>query len=361
MRFVDSHIIGFDYLHKQRSQQRLILWSLMVLMLAVCSSESLADEEGEQDVRAWLQKMADAADQNNFKGTFVYHRGDQLIGMDVIHVSDPNGIRERLSTITGRPRVVIRMCADGVCVSPRRDHLVVDKRRLHQAFSKNVPSKVDSLEKYYHFKVKMRDRIAGRLTRMVTIEPRDGYRYGYHLWLDEKNGMMLKSDLVDPAEHHVLEQIMYTAVEFVDQPTAEMLKLVDIGNLKEQNQSKTETQQEETAKPMNEANSEWSIGSIPDGFMQTEYYRHPKLDKQGAFEHMVLSDGLASVSVFFEDVEPKEKQPFRGFSEMGAMNAYGKIIEKHQVVIVGEVPQSTVALIGDSIRCKKKENGVEAK
>jgi len=360
MRFLDSHIISSDYLQKQSQQQRLFLWPL-ILLLVFCTGESRADEKGERDVRAWLQKMADAADQNNYNGTFVYHRGDQLIGMHVVHVSDSNGIRERLSTLTGRPREVIRMCANGVCVAPGRNRLLVAKRRLHQVFSKDARNKVDSLEKYYHFRVKMRDRIAGRLTRMITIEPRDAYRYGYHLWLDEKNGLMLKSDLIDPAEHHVLEQLMYTAVEFVDHPTEEMLRLVDIGNFKEQNRSKTEVQEEEATKPMNEANSNWSVGSIPEGFLQTEYYRHPKLNKQRAFEHMVLSDGLASVSVFFEDVEPKNKQPFTGFSEMGAVNAYGRIIEKHQVVIVGEVPQSTVAMIGDSIRCKKKENGVEAK
>ncbi len=35
---------------------------------------------------------------------------------------------------------------------------------------------------------------------------------------------------------------------------------------------------------------------------------------------------------------------------MGAVNAYGNMVERHQVTVVGEVPEITVRMIGQSIR-----------
>ena len=67
-------------------------------------------------------------------------------------------------------------------------------------------------------------------------------------------------------------------------------------------------------------------------------------------EHLVYSDGLAVVSVFVEKAEDKTKSSvLSGLTHMGAVYAFGKVIEGHQVTVVGEAPAITVDMIGMSV------------
>jgi negative regulator of sigma E activity len=40
---------------------------------------------------------------------------------------------------------------------------------------------------------------------------------------------------------------------------------------------------------------------------------------------------------------------------MGAMNAYGAIVDGHQVVVVGEVPEVTVEMMAHSIASRRDD------
>ena len=44
---------------------------------------------------------------------------------------------------------------------------------------------------------------------MIAIKPRDAWRFGYRLWLDRRNGMLLRSVLLDEQGYPV-EQLMFT-------------------------------------------------------------------------------------------------------------------------------------------------------
>jgi sigma-E factor negative regulatory protein RseB len=56
-------------------------------------------------------------------------------------------------------------------------------------------------------------------------------------------------------------------------------------------------------------------------------------------EHYVLSDGLASVSIY---IERGVEDGLQGGSRIGAVHAVGGRIAGHQVTVVGEVPAATV-------------------
>jgi sigma-E factor negative regulatory protein RseB len=66
-------------------------------------------------------------------------------------------------------------------------------------------------------------------------------------------------------------------------------------------------------------------------------------------EHMVYSDGLASVSVFVEPAEATDKE-LSGLSRMGAAHAFTLILDGQQITAVGEVPPITVERIARSLR-----------
>src|SRR5262249_58600043 len=50
-----------------------------------------------------------------------------------------------------------------------------------------------------------------RDTHVIAVSPKDEYRYGYQLWIDESTGMPLKSQLID-AHGQVIEQIVFASL-----------------------------------------------------------------------------------------------------------------------------------------------------
>ena len=95
------------------------------------------------------------------------------------------------------------------------------------------------------------------------------------------------------------------------------------------------------------ANPEWQPDSLPPGF-RLATHRHQS-EGESVFEHLVYSDGLASVSVY---IESNTGQPgmHQGLSRLGTANAFTRMLGSRQVTVIGEVPAATVRAIGDAFR-----------
>ena len=65
-------------------------------------------------------------------------------------------------------------------------------------------------------------------------------------------------------------------------------------------------------------------------------------------QHMVITDGLASVSVFISELDDSQ-HVYKGAHNKGVINAYARDLNQHQITVVGEVPEGTVKSIGESI------------
>ena len=72
---------------------------------------------------------------------------------------------------------------------------------------------------------------------------------------------------------------------------------------------------------------------------------------RGPVEHLVFSDGLASVSVFIEHAQAQAAaRSADGTARFGVSSAYSTAVEGYRVTAVGEVPPDTVRAIALSIR-----------
>src|SRR3569623_731872 len=325
-----------------RKKPAAVVWMWGVLALLGVMTKPAQAGEGGLDARAWMDKVVTAALQLNYEGTFVYRRDDQLVAMRIIHVADGQKERERLIALRGRPREVIRDADGTVCILPEQKQV-----RMSVGLNKHFPPRaLDNaavLEKYYRFTVGGADRIAGRSERMVEIEPRDRYRYGNRNWVDEGSGLLLQSDLVDE-NGNAVEQVMFTDLDIVTNVTPAMASAVVISD--DMRKSMAKKAAPRPATPTNAALS-WSVTQAPAGFKLAEQYRHHS--RAGAVvEHGVLTDGMASVSVFVEPLEISQ-QPFEGVSHLGAVSAFGAVVNDRQLTVVGEVPVGTVQLIGRAI------------
>lgn len=308
-------------LEKYKKNSPSVLVVLLLMTLIWCQTV-IAEE---MSPKQWLEKMSSAMQKLNYQGVFIYRRSEELAAMKVTHVVDAKGASELLETLTGEERRELRK-------SPAVP--VTDDEPLSS-------SQLGKIENFYELELVGNDRAAGRVTQLVSVTPKDKFRYGYRLWLDQATGLLLKSDLLNE-DGEILEQVMFTSLELLEPDKI-------AGLMPTEETHPEEADQHHSAKSMNQSSDiHWVAEKLPAGF---EMLKSQPLEQHGATEHMVYSDGLASVSVFVERTKPGG-QSFVGLSRMGAVNAFGSVAGNYQVTVVGEVPEITVKTIGQSIKQK---------
>jgi len=298
-------------------------------------------------VEAWLQKMHQAAHMSNYVGKFVYQQDNQLSLMRIIHAATKDGEHERLISLDDVGREIIRSRGVVTCILPDSKSVVVEKGRPIQQFPPMFPMKVEKLKDYYRFALDNQEKVAGRTAQKIVIAPNDKFRYGHNLWVDKETGLLLKTHLVD-GRGNLLEQFMFTEIEFMQSVPDDLLKPRITGDAYTWHKAK---KQDKDIDP--EADNEtWVIDALPAGFTN-DMERHHNMPNQKVVHHMVVSDGLASVSVFIEKHQAKMPNLI-GASRMGAVNAFGKLVNNHHVTAVGEVPRATVRMISESVKQKSR-------
>ena len=311
----------------------------VVLIFIACLSfqvQAASDMAGE-----WLDRMNHAVRNLNYEGTFVYMHDNQLEAMQITHVKDENGQRERLFSLNGESREILRNNELLTCIWPSTKAVLIDKTRQAVQLPVWFDSDRKRLTKHYTFETMSGSRVAGYETQIIQIKPLDQYRYGYRLWVTLDNAMLVKSDMLDEAGKS-LEQLMFTDLKIVE----------NASELSVQQSFSTVGFSRQKPKDANSillgVKDEWVFEKMPHGFYLDSAQRRVTPGQKNAVQHMVFSDGLATVSVFIEKAEAGEKT-LHGVSTMGAVNAYGAEAFGHHVTVVGEVPEATVRLIGESV------------
>ncbi len=314
-------------------QYRNLLFAFILLPSAASAAESALD---------WLVKMNAAVQNENYTGNFVYRHGDQLEAMRIVHRANKGAHRERLISLNGEAREVIRNNRDVICYLPTKKSVLVEHRRTgEKSFPALLPYKLDRLSSYYHLGLGGGDRVANRATQLVYIKPKDAYRYGYQLWADRKSGLLLRANLINE-KGQVIEQFMFTDIKIGQKVRNIDLKPAYSGK-------KWTWHREKATKPGSRHDIRWKASRLPKGFSLSRRIMRNKPMDNLLVEHLVYSDGLAAVSVFIEPQGKKSEHKIKGTTGMGAVHAFGTVIKNHQITVVGEVPAATVALIGKSI------------
>jgi sigma-E factor negative regulatory protein RseB len=246
-------------------------------------------------------------------------------------------------SLTGSPREVLRDNKAVTCIMADSKSVTVGQSRPRPPFPM-VPDDLDRLSRYYRLQELGEDRIAGHMTRVITITPKDRFRYGYRFWIDTGNYMLLKSDLTD-VDGVAIEQVMFTRLDVSDQLSAVALQPSLTGdgyNWTRQGDGSLNT-------AARQGSPGWIVKRLPVGFQMTDFQRKRMRRGGASAEHMVFSDGLATLSVYIEKVK-SEAEAFLGLSSMGAMNAFGAVVDGYQVTVVGEVPPATVQMVAASVQ-----------
>jgi sigma-E factor negative regulatory protein RseB len=289
----------------------------------------------------WVQKMSDAMRNLNYRGDFVYVHENHLESMQISHYRDVHGEKERLISLNGEAREVIRDNQNLTCIWPSSRKVVVDVSRKNSFSPIFIPEDIARLEKFYVMKLLGKDRVANMNAVVVHIDPKDKYRYGMKFWINEDNGLMMKSNLINE-NGKVVEKVMFTSLKLFE---GDEKLVIDTMPKIDENFTLVRYHSGDSSKSFAADNS-WQLGQTPGGFWRESVMKR-KIPGSDDFVHqMVYTDGLASLSVF---IERQSGITSPGESSMGAVNAFIRILKNHSVTAIGEVPAVTVKEVAESV------------
>lgn len=283
-----------------------------------------------QDAAGWMARMGEALAGLDYHGDLVYSHAGQIETLRVFHAAGPDGGRERLVTLSGggEPREVIRAGGQVTSVGTGpRPAIYADSAATARPLGALQAIDAQALHAHYLLALGPTERVAGLETQRVQVLPRDAYRYGYQLWLERETGLPLKTVRVG-IDGRPVELLMFTRISLRERPSEADLAGPGVG---EASQTPLELPRSGAAVPAN-----WRVIEPPAGFTLALQPAHG-----GASEHLVYSDGLASVSVYVEPLTATVPA-FSGPASRGSVNLYGRVIAGHQITVLGDVPAATV-------------------
>ncbi len=306
------------------------------------------------DPREWLQKMNQALATRNYDGTFFHLSEGRVETMRIVHRVRAGRVIERLQSLDGSGREFVRNNGELTCYLPDQHTVLVEPRPDRGPFLGSLPQFGAGVNEFYRIESLPATRVLGRAVRVIAVNPKDQFRFGYRLWLDESTAMPLKTQLCD-SRGQVIEQIFFARLDMPENiPDSELAPAVHTDGMRWVRQGPSH----DSASP---ALSAFRASELPPGFRLTVAGAQTIGGASVPASHLVYSDGLATVSVFVEapqsapagtdaasnaGIEP----PLQGLARVGSGFAYSTVIQGHQVTAVGEVPAQTVEFIAHSVK-----------
>jgi sigma-E factor negative regulatory protein RseB len=321
----------------------------LVLLLGVAGFATAGDAGNASDALAWLKKMAASSRQLNYTGTIVYQHRNHIETSRVVHYVNPAGGEfEKLETLDGPPREVIRSNEQVLCYLPGAKTVLIEERnRSARNFPALVPEQLGGVGESYTVRKGEVDRVAGHDCQWISLEPHDAMRYGRRFCADLSSALPLRAQTLsekgDPLESFAFSQITLG------------------GNFKRENvkskwadRSKTQNWRIErsgyNAVTSTPGDTGWVVTTQVPGFRKLMEARRSIGGRSGSVSQIVLSDGLSAISVFIEPSHRESRSP--SLWQQGAVNIYTRQQGNHTVTVLGEAPATTLMQISNSVEQK---------
>jgi sigma-E factor negative regulatory protein RseB len=318
--------------------------AVLALIGAIACGGSLAAETGG-DAMTWLKKIAAASRQLNYAGTIVYQHGRRMETSRIAHMSDSTGEYEKLETLDGPPREIIRNNENVTCYLPDSKAVIVEKRTSRQ-FPALLPDQLSGITDNYLVTKGGQDRVAGHDCQVIALEPRDNLRYGHKYCAELASGLTLRARTVNE-KGDLVDMFVFTQLIIGNGVSKDMLKSRFAGLSHSWHVDRAALEHSEIT-----TDSGWVLRTPLAGFKKLTEMRRSVPGHATPVSHIVYSDGLAAVSVF---VEPMPKAPpSLGATYQGAVNMYVKSGSDQVVTVVGEAPARTVKQIAESFSAKDR-------
>jgi sigma-E factor negative regulatory protein RseB len=349
---------------KKRNSSSLA-WGFFALMMSAVAVAA-------DDPREWLERMNNALTTRNYDGTFAYWRGDKVEMLRIIHRVKNGQVSERLVSLDGSGREFIRTGNELACYFPDQRTVRIEKRPENSPLLGSFPRFDQASTAFYDIKQVGRVKLYRRDTRVISVTPKDSFRYGYKLWIDEGTAMPLRTQLCD-ARGRPIEQLVVAEDRVLrinaDIPDSAFLPEVSTEGFRV-------LRPDSGVGPMvadTRVSDRWDDGKLPPGFRITLRAFQAMPGASGPVRHIVFSDGITSISVFVEaqqvrpsvpagspekapgssttaQAAPGTPQESGGVTQFGSTSAFSTFVEGRKVTALGEAPPETVRAIANAFR-----------
>lgn len=322
---------------------------------AAQSAVSTSTSADRKQVRAWLLRIHEAASQRNFQGTFVVTAGGAVSSARIAHFCEGNNQYERIDSLDGQARHVFRYNDHVHTLWPQSRVATVEQREPLNSFPSLLQSGDDRIAELYEVRQQGVERVAGHDANVLTVKPRDAFRFGYRLWSEQASGLLLRSDVLGE-RGELLESSAFSDVTIgvksqTDMVIAPMKKLDGYRVLRP---SMTPTKLEAEG---------WTLRPNVAGFVQVSCVRRPldaaaQDEPRGAISspahavQTIFSDGLTYVSLFIEPYNA-ERHVKPVLTAMGATNTLMRRQGDWWLTVVGDVPMSTLRAFAAGLERKR--------
>jgi sigma-E factor negative regulatory protein RseB len=312
-----------------------------VLALSLAAAFCPAAHATPEEARAWLARMSEALATRDYDGLFTHSNRRQSETMRIVHRMEGESSVERLVSLDGSGREIVRTPREVHAYLPARRVVLVEPRTDDGSLLKALPTPGAKLDSQYLLEVRNGSRLLGRDVRVIEIRPRDAYRYGYRLWLDEQTAMPLRSEICDQTGRPV-ERIQFTKLDMhTNMPARETEPSVDASGFRWVRSARPVVDRRVVA-------AGWRPLKVPPGFRLVGSRVQSLPGHPMPVQHLVFSDGFASVSVFIEPGSRNAPAPAEA-SRMGAASTFTTTVRGYMITAVGEVPPTTVRDIATSL------------
>jgi sigma-E factor negative regulatory protein RseB len=320
-----------------------LLWLSTEAALGQEITPASQPEEGFSAKQA-LAKMAKAMQTLNYEGTVAFLRNGKLETMKYFHAAHNGVEQERLLSLNSPLREIIRDAKQVSCLYKATNQVVVDNRPFERSFLVDLPKNLDDLDAVYNIEMVGEENIAMQIAHVVAITPKDKLRFIRKIWLSKDKFLPLKMAVTNQADD-VLEELMFT-----DQQVTQNQEFVNV-----KASAADSRQNEEVAETLPVSEAGFVTTKLPDGFKEIFFTRRPMYNSNQPVDHLLLSDGLASVSIYVEPVGDKgQANPGipQNQQSVGAVNFFSRRIGDFEFTVLGEIPLETAKLIAEGIELK---------
>jgi sigma-E factor negative regulatory protein RseB len=319
----------------------LFAWSLACAAIGFAHSAHAQDASLDApSARAWLTRIHDASASQSFRGTFVVSASGMISGSRVVHYCSGSDQYERIESLDGQVRQVLRHNDVVHTVWPTRRVVLVEQRGSVSTFPSLLHGAGDDgFVDHYQVRVEGTDRVAGFDAQVLRVQPRDAQRYGYRLWSEKATGLLLRAEVLGMRDE-VLEAAAFTELVLgvKPQPQSVVRSMKTLDGYRIIRPQVVETRLEDEG---------WSMRVSVPGFRQISCVKRVSPAAQdgwtgsGPLLQSVWSDGLTSVSVFIEPFDAQQHTRELQTS-IGATQTLMRRFGEWWLTVMGDVPAPTL-------------------
>ena len=308
----------------------------VVLLLSI---GIVSAKEPELNAQQVLVKMNHAMEVLNYQGTVAFLKNGKLEPMKYVHAAEKGVQQERLLSLNSPLREIIRDAGKVSCLFKETQQTIVDHRPFERSFLVDVPKNLDEMGDIYQFEIVGEENVAMLPSYVVAIQPKDNARYPRKIWIEKQQFLPLKVVVYDNSGVP-LEQVVFTEIEVKDALPFVDIKFSDAAH---------SAQHIHQLQPQSSDQAAFVVTELPKGFREVFFTRKPMHNAEQPVDHLLLSDGFTSVSIYMEN---KSAAMQSGLQSVGAVNSYSRTINNYQLTVMGEVPAETVKFIAEGIKLR---------